>query len=423
MRPRDIFKITKGDINEDLRMKDPVYRKHKQKQTILENAKKMVQKAIDLKAEQQYDSVESISLDSLSETEDISQPKDDLKSGKFALTKLHTQHGPIELPVGLLDSGIDQIFDPAIMNKFMDRFNPEDVNRLRKISGSNKDFQTIVTELCDQATEFQSQKNTMNYIHKNPFEVIQRCVEDDVYSKSNQQFLKCQSKANILRKQQELEDKIKYLESVDHNKFDTEQHGSREENLQALDDTEKHIHRLMTQNKSIPEDEVVNQLLLDSISDSSSNSEQESIDVDKDESEEDDIKPKFKKFSKGFQFLTDLESEPLNQLVKRLHDEERQLNREEKRMKEEKILKERKIQETLESEVNMEESKLHNESKIGDWKDEISEEVSNDFRQRCQERLKKDDNLNWIAYSERFKNLRLIKNMQTIKKPSRAWIQ
>lgn len=127
------------------------------------------------------------------------------------------------------------------------------------------------------------------------------------------------------------------------------------------------------------------------------------------------------KKSKAIDFVTDLGLDPLSMLIKKLHNQEQNLNYEEEMKEKEKILREKKLQESLEND-GIEETK-QKETKFNDWKDEVYDEVSNEFRQRCQDRLKKNDNLNWIAYSERFNNSRAVKNMQTIKKPSKAWFE
>lgn len=84
-----------------------------------------------------------------------------------------------------------------------------------------------------------------------------------------------------------------------------------------------------------------------------------------------------------------------------------------------KKLRNRKMQEEL-NEGQEEEGK---ELEVMGWQGGVEGEVEQEFRRRCQDRLKRSDDLNWIAYSERFKNLRLIKNMQTIRKPSKVWME
>ena len=110
------------------------------------------------------------------------------------------------------------------------------------------------------------------------------------------------------------------------------------------------------------------------------------------------------------------------EMVHKLQEEERGLDYREEIKEKERRGREEREKQAMEAE-SAEEVRMQNDTKMQDWTDEVENDLSENFRQRCQNRLKKNDNLNWIAYSERFKNLKMIKNMLTIKIPSKAWIK
>ena len=57
------------------------------------------------------------------------------------------------------------------------------------------------------------------------------------------------------------------------------------------------------------------------------------------------------------------------------------------------------------------------------WKENASKELIDEFHQRCSIRLKNSNDLDWIFYTERFKDLKLVKNMLTIEPNSPAQVE
>ena len=196
--------------------------------------------------------------------------------------------------------------------------------------------------------------------------------------------------------------------------------------IKELELKESQLTSCLSEDKYINEKDIVDHLLLDSLSDSDFDN---SKIYKYSQHSKSDIKIHDKSIKESnneefdFNYKNYILNEPLNELIKKLQRQERELNRKEEILENERALREKIIQESLENEGNQEEIKNFKENKANDWKDEVSNEVNAEFRKRCQARLKRNDNLNWIAYSERFQNLRLIKNMRTIKKLSKAWIE
>ena len=188
--------------------------------------------------------------------------------------------------------------------------------------------------------------------------------------------------------------------------------------LRLLENKDLQLTSWISNDKYINENDVIECLLLNSVSDSDleiSRDEENSVQSKLILKDLGKMQKDFEVDESSFSYEYDIMNEPLNDLVKRLQEQERELNRKEEIQENERVMREKIIQESIENEANPEEIKTLKDNKITDWKEEVSNEVSAEFRKRCQARLKKNDNLNWIAYSERFQNLRLIKNMKTIK--------
>lgn len=238
-------------------------------------------------------------------------------------------------------------------------------------------------------------------------------MHEGVYSKKGSKLLQYKSKASILRRKEYLKSLINHLETqAPPVCFDEGSSESDEHVLDQLVKKDIEITTLLNKGSPLTNDEIYTHLLLESISDSEAEEAQMQFD---EKQRQDFINGNMSKF------LSNLSCEPLNQMIKKLHQQERELDYEEELRENERLLREKKNQESLEN--DNEDSKNPSDPRILDWKDEITEEINEEFRQRCKDRLKKSNNLNWIAYSDRFHNSRSIKNLRTIRKPSKAWIE
>ncbi|CAI2359723.1 unnamed protein product [Moneuplotes crassus] len=381
--PNEIFRVFKGGRYD--RETDPIYRRNQHKQRILHNARSMIEKIVQEKADDEG-SIESISLDGSDEEQDLSNLNNNPET-KYQNVSLHTKHGEIELPQGLLHLGIEKIFTKEMTGKITEQFTPEDIQRLSSVAGKPIKLEEVLDDLQKFATDKANNVKDKT-IFGNPFEIIEKFTLENKYTKKELRIQKYQKCAGILRRKKQVEEMIAYLES--------------NPSIPVLQDESEDDSALTdeAQFENLPAAEFAQKVLLDPLSD-----EEPSTSANADRSRRD---------------LFDYD--PLNILVKRLHRQEAALDREERQKQEERMLKEKKIQENLEAEI-IEENKSQKDLKALDWKDNVYDEVSNDLRQKCLERLKKNDDLNWISYSDRFSNPRTIKNLQTIRKPSKAWFE
>ena len=85
-------------------------------------------------------------------------------------------------------------------------------------------------------------------------------------------------------------------------------------------------------------------------------------------------------------------------------------------------LKKIELLETGKNESFKDEFKMFPEMIQDDWREKVSKELVDEFHYICEERLRKEENLDWILYSSRFSNTNKInKNMTTIPKSSPEW--
>lgn len=125
-------------------------------------------------------------------------------------------------------------------------------------------------------------------------------------------------------------------------------------------------------------------------------------------------------------------------LIWKLHDEETELDSDEqnvRRLKEKRLLKDKELSrrwemqlkknellETGKNESFKDEFKMFPEMIQDDWREKVSKELVDEFHYICEERLRKEGNLDWILYSSWFSNTNKInKNMTTIPKSSPEW--
>lgn len=190
--------------------------------------------------------------------------------------------------------------------------------------------------------------------------------------------------------------------------------------MKKLNDQDYYITQLLSVSQSLPENAIVDTLLLESLSDSESQSEQlQDLDKGMDEDDENEDNQSYDSY---YQNLIDSGNDALMNMVRRLQEEEAQLDYAEQLRITELKQRDEKAKQLVEND-NSEEAKLNSEIKLQDWTDEVANDLSENFRQKCMSRLKSNNNLTWISYSDRFPNAKTIKNMLTIKLPSKAWIE
>lgn len=387
----------------------------------------MVERMVDEKVENDQQSLESMSIDEESDN-DMKQEFTYDESEKYKLVHLHTQHGAIEIPKGLINMGIQHVFTPEILNEFVDKLESRETERLKKYIEPKTELKKAIDDLgkLTSKKEIKNSNSDLNMVHKNPFTVVDRLIKTGEFRKSEYKYRKYCSHAAMLRKKQHLQELIVYMEKKEkENKNHGELDAKRKE-LKRLEAKEFKLTSALSGDKFMSDEEMLQQLLLDPLSDTEkmsvipSNSDQKE-DKNEEEKEKTDISEKQSPTS--ITFIKDLGCEKLNNMVKRLQDEESELDHQEELQEYEKTLRDKKIQEAVDNEANAEETKNPRDHKILDWKEEVTQEISTEFRKRCQARLKKSDNLNWIAYSDRFTRLKTNKNMQTIRKPSKAWVR
>lgn len=142
--------------------------------------------------------------------------------------------------------------------------------------------------------------------------------------------------------------------------------------------------------------------------------------------------------------------EDLKNFIKQLHSQEYELDTEEinvRRLKEQRITKDKEIAKRRElvqkeqiklkeQEANIDPLKtLENpkpeEFKVirdpdqlqDDWRDKVSRELMEEFYAYCLEKLRKNQDFDWIMYSPRFASIRMTKtNNLTLAKHSQEWI-
>ena len=241
-------------------------------------------------------------------------------------------------------------------------------------------------------------------------------ISNDMFTKTDNKVKKYKNCISILKKKQRIEGLIKYFKTSSkpcmkdlNNQFENKKM------LYNLDLKNDKLKAMFPEDKFAHENDIVDTLLLEPLSDS----DIESFDKNK---ESNSISEKDSVGQVKVQNLIDIGNESLMDMVRQLHKDEAHLDYIEHIKEQQRKKRDEKAKELVEAD-NAEESKLKNEAKLQDWADEVENDLSDNFRQKCMVRLKENDDLNWISYSERFPNLKTIKNMLTIKKPSKAWIR
>ena len=183
---------------------DPLAKRYAKKQQIISEAKLKLDKLI----EEKISKYESVSLDSMSFDDESFEDDENLNSTKFKADQklnevsLHTNHGTIKVPQGLIDLGIHSIFDKEIMSKYLDSFSENEMRTVMEKAGIKGDFVKSLDSIFMMSREHRNEKSNKNpnLLYKNPFLVIERFIKGGDLSKSEQKFRENTAKAGVLRK-------------------------------------------------------------------------------------------------------------------------------------------------------------------------------------------------------------------------------
>lgn len=174
----------KPKASEFEKLNDPVYLRHKQKQTIMQNAKLYVEKLVENRVNNMRDhSIDSFSEDSMDELD----AKNDSNN-----VDLYIKSGKLSLPKPLIEFGVENIFNNESLNKFKSQLSEDDKLRLADKLPKGVNLESAMNELSSLASQKLRgiPKSEHNLVHKNPFLSLEHLLISGRLSKEDTKIAK-----------------------------------------------------------------------------------------------------------------------------------------------------------------------------------------------------------------------------------------